>query len=81
MVAGVGPLEDVVDDLRRAVLLALAEEPRAVVCDLTGVLDGRDAAAGLLLATMGQQVRDWPAVPLAVPCPTSHCAVGCVSNR
>jgi hypothetical protein len=69
LVAGVGRLEDVVDDLRRAVLLSLAEEPRAVVCDLTGVLDGRDADAGLLLATMGQQVRDWPAVPLAVPCP------------
>ena len=69
VVAGVGPLEDVVDDLRRAVLLSLAEEPRAVVCDLTGVLDGRDADAQLLLATMGEQVRDWPAVPLAVPCP------------
>lgn len=69
VVAGVGPLEDVVDDLRRAVLLALAEEPRAVVCDLTGVLDGRDADARLLLATMGQQVSDWPAVPLAVSCP------------
>jgi hypothetical protein len=69
VVTGVGLLEDVVDDLRRALLLALAEEPRAVVCDLTGVLDGRDADARLLLATMGQQVRDWPAVPLAVPCP------------
>ena len=69
VVAGVGPLEDVVDDLRRAVLLSLAEEPRALVCDLTGVLDGRDADAQLLLATMGEQVRDWPAVPLAVPCP------------
>jgi hypothetical protein len=69
VVAGVGPLEDVVDDLRRAVLLALAEGPRAVVCDLTGVLDGRDADARLLLATIGEQVRDWPAVPLAVSCP------------
>jgi hypothetical protein len=69
VVAGVGPLEDVVDDLRRAVLLSLAEEPRAVACDLTGVLDGRDADAQLLLATMGEQVRDWPAVPLAVSCP------------
>jgi hypothetical protein len=69
VVAGVGPLEDVVDDLRLAVLLAMAEEPRAVVCDLTGVLDGRDADARLLLATLGQQVRDWPALPVAVPCP------------
>ena len=47
VVAGVGPLEDVVDDLRRAVLLSLAEEPRAVACDLTGVLDGRDGDAQL----------------------------------
>jgi hypothetical protein len=69
VVAGVGRLEDVVDDLRRAVLLSLAEDPRAVVCDLSGVLDGRDADAQLLLATMGEQVRDWPAVPLALSCP------------
>jgi len=69
VVAGVGPLEDVVDDLRRAVLLALADEPRAVVCDLTGVHDGREADARVLLTTMAEQVRDWPAVPVAVPCP------------
>lgn len=69
VVAGVGPLEDVVADLRRAVLLALAEDPRAIVCDLTGVLDGSDADARVLVATMGQHVRDWPAVPVAVPCP------------
>jgi hypothetical protein len=69
VVAGVGRPGDVVADLRRAVLLALAEDPLAVVCDLTGVLDGNDADARVLLATMSQQVRDWPAVPLAVACP------------
>jgi len=69
VVAGVGRLEDVVADLRHAALLALAEDPCAVVCDLIGVTDGSDADAGLLLATMGQQVRDWPAVPVALACP------------
>jgi hypothetical protein len=69
VVAGVGPLEDVAADLRRAMLLALAEDPRAVVCDLTGVTDGSDADARMLVAAMGQQARDWPAVPFALPCP------------
>jgi hypothetical protein len=65
VVAGEGRLEDV----GRAVLLALAEDPRAVVCDLGAVIDGSDADARLLLASVGQQVRDWPAVPVAMPCP------------
>jgi hypothetical protein len=69
MVASVGRLEDVVADLGRAVLLALAEDPRAVVCDLSAVLDGSDADARVLLAAAGQQVRDWPAVPVAMACP------------
>jgi hypothetical protein len=69
VVAGVGRLDDVVADLGRAVLMALAEEPKAVVCDLTSVIDGRDSAARALVAAAGQQVRDWPAVPIAMPCP------------
>jgi hypothetical protein len=69
VVAGVGPLADVVTDLRRAVLLALAEDPRAVVCDLSAVVDGSDADARVLMAAVGQPVRDWPAVPLAMSCP------------
>lgn len=69
VVAGAGRLADVVSDLGRAVLLALAEDPKAVVCDLTAVFDGPAADARALLATAGQQVRDWPAVPVAMPCP------------
>jgi hypothetical protein len=69
MVSSTGRLADVVGDLRRAVLLALAEEPQAVVCDLSGVVDGSDADARLLVAAAGQQVRDWPALPVAMPCP------------
>ena len=56
-------------DLGRAVLLALAEDPSAVVCDLTAVIDGTDADARVLMATTGRQVRDWPAVPVAMSCP------------
>jgi hypothetical protein len=69
MVASVGRLEDVVDDLRQAVLLALADEPRVLVCDLSAVLDGRDADARILVETAGQQVRDWPALPVLMACP------------
>jgi hypothetical protein len=69
VVSGAGPLQDVVRDLRHGVLLALAEDPKAVVCDLTAVVDGSDGDAQSLLATVGPQVHDWPAVPLAMPCP------------
>jgi hypothetical protein len=69
MVASTGRLSDVSGDLRRAVLLALAEEPLAVVCDLSGVADGNDADARSLMAAAGQQVRNWPAVPVAMACP------------
>jgi hypothetical protein len=69
VVAAVGQLSEVVDDLSRAVLHALADEPRAVVCDLSGVSDGGDAHAQVLLAAAGPVVRDWPAVPVALPCP------------
>lgn len=69
VVAGAGELADVVDDLRRAVLLSLAEGSLAVVCDLSAVTDGIDEDARLLVATMGEQTRDWPAVPMALACP------------
>jgi hypothetical protein len=69
VLGGAGPLEQVVGDLCRGALLALAEDPRAVVCDLSAVTDGSDAGAALLLATVGRHVRDWPAVPLAMACP------------
>lgn len=81
VVAGAGPLEDVVDDLRRAVLLALADEPRAVVCDLTGVHDGRDADAQVLLATLGDRCATGQLCLSRCRVPTSPCAVGCVNNR
>jgi hypothetical protein len=61
-----GQLADVVEDLDRAIQLALAEGPRAVVCDLSAVLGGADPVAIEVLATAGRHVRDWPGTPVAV---------------
>jgi hypothetical protein len=64
-----GRLSDVVEDLDRAIQLALAGGPRGVVCDLSGVLEGAEPGAVEVLATAGRHVRDWSAIPLAVVCP------------
>ena len=64
-----GLLGDVVEDLDRAIKLALAEGPRGVVCDLSAVLEGAGADAVDLLASAGRHVRDWPGIPVAVACP------------
>ena len=61
----VGRLSDVVEDLERAIQLALAEGPRGVVCDLSAVLEGVEPDALGLLATAGRHVRDWAAIPVA----------------
>jgi hypothetical protein len=64
-----GPLGDVIDDLDRAIQLALAQGPRGVVCDLSGALTGTDPGALEVLATAGRYVRDWSGTPVAVACP------------
>jgi hypothetical protein len=64
-----GRLRDVVEDLDRAIKLALAEEPRGVVCDLSAVAEGAEADTADLLAAAGRHVRDWPGIPVAVACP------------
>ena len=61
-----GRLGDVIEELDRAIQLALADGPRGVVCDLSAVLQG--AGAVDILATAGRHVRDWPAIPVAVAC-------------
>ena len=50
------------------ILNGLAEEPRAVVCDLTRVT-GVDTPSLALLAATGQQALDWPGVPIALVSP------------
>ena len=72
-----GRLGDVVDDLDRAIQLALSQECRGVVCDLSAVFEGAGPAAveGAgsvvveVLASAGRHGRDWPGVPVAVACP------------
>jgi hypothetical protein len=64
-----GRLSDVVQDLDRAIQLAVAEGPRGVVCDLSGVLQGAEPGAVEVLATAGRHVRDWSGIPVAVACP------------
>ena len=64
-----GRLGDAVDDLDRAIRLALADRPRGVVCDLSAVPEGADTGVVRVLATAGRHVRDWPGIPVAVACP------------
>src|SRR5664279_6135628 len=64
-----GHLSDVVEDLDKVIQLILADEPRGVVCDLSGVFRGAEPAAVEVLATAGRHVRDWPGIPVAMACP------------
>ena len=65
-----------VDELDRAIRLALADRPRGVVCDLSAVPEGADPGAVRVLATAGRHVRDWPAIPVPLPALTLRFAVG-----
>jgi signal transduction histidine kinase len=61
-----GRLSDVVQDLDVATQLALALEPRGVVCDLSGVIEVNATGALRMLASAGRHPRDWPGVPVAM---------------
>jgi len=63
-----GWLSDVVEDLDRAIQLALSDGPRGVVCDVSAVLEDAEPDAVDMLATAGRHVRDWPGIPIAVAC-------------
>jgi hypothetical protein len=67
-----GLLSHVVEDLDRAIELALAEAPRGVVCDLSAAHEGEELVAVDILATAGRHVRDWPAIPVVMACPNPH---------
>jgi hypothetical protein len=62
----VGSLGDLDEDLDHEIQLALADEPRAVVCDLSDEVDADRVVAAL--AAAGRHARDWPGVPVAVAC-------------
>lgn len=63
-----GPLHVVAADLDRAVRHALADEPRAVVCDLT-LVKAPAAATRPDLLPVTQEVAAWPGTPLVVASP------------
>jgi hypothetical protein len=73
----VRPLAEVTAELDREVEVALADEPRGVVCDLSGGTAGARAAVVAgdqttvieAVARVGRHVRDWPGIPVAVACP------------
>jgi hypothetical protein len=67
-----GRLSDVAKDLDHEIQRALADGPRGVVCDLTGVLEGVTPSAVEVLATAGRHVRDWPGMPVCVACPKTE---------
>ena len=64
-----GRARDVVQDLDRAVELALAQAPRGVVCDVAAVSESADPGAVEVLAGLGRHVHDWPGIPVALACP------------
>lgn len=77
-----GSLHDAAARLSRQILLALAEEPAAVVGDLSGVMvpgavhgaldrldAGLDDNAVASLAATGSEVGTWPGTPVALVCP------------
>ena len=66
VLAFAGPLGGVIEDLDRAIQLALADGPRGVVCDLSAVYEGAEPGAVELLAAAGRHVRDWPGIPVVV---------------
>jgi anti-sigma regulatory factor (Ser/Thr protein kinase) len=67
-----GSLAEVAEPAYYAVLLGLAEEPAAVVCDVSGVTGAVDHESVALLASLGAEVEQWPGVPIAVVCPDAQ---------
>ena len=76
-----GRLSDVVEDLDRAIELALADGPRGVVCDLSAEREGEEPVAVDMLAAAGRHVRDWPAIPVVVVCPDPQVREGLRAHR
>jgi hypothetical protein len=63
-----GRLGEVVEDLDKAIELALAEGHRGVICDLSAVLEDAEPEAVEVLASAGRHLHDWPGIPVAVAC-------------
>jgi hypothetical protein len=65
----VGRLGEAVQEMDRAILLALAQGPRGVVCDLSEVFEGVEQSVVEELAKVGRHARDWPGIPMVVASP------------
>jgi hypothetical protein len=76
-----GRLSDVIQDLDQAIELALTDEPRGVVCDLSAVREGQEPLAVEMLANTGRHVRDWPGIPVAVACPDPQVREALAAHR
>lgn len=71
----VGAYSGVMTPLSAAILRALAEEPGAVVCDLSAIVwragpNGEEGPSSL--AQLGDCVRNWPATPVLMACPDAR---------
>ena len=66
ILAAAGRLSDLVDEMDQGARLALAGEPRAVVCDVTRAEELGAPGALRRLALNGRHPRDWPGCPVAV---------------
>ena len=70
-----GTYGEVLTPLSAAILRVLAEEPGAVVCDLSAVVwqagpNGEDGLSSL--AQLGDCVRSWPGTPVLMACPDAR---------
>jgi histidine kinase-like protein len=70
-----GAYGDVITPLSAAILRVLAEEPSAVVCDLSAIVwrsgpNGEEGHASL--AQLGDCVRSWPGTPVLMACPDAR---------
>ncbi len=64
-----GQLAEVAEPAHALLLESLADEPATVLCDLSGVTGGPDAAGVGLLASVAAEVRQWPGTAVGVVCP------------
>ena len=66
MVEPDGPLDELADDLDHSVQCALAEFPRAVVCNVPGQLSRLSWATLDTLAAVGRHAQVWPETPVVM---------------
>lgn len=66
-----GPLAEAAELAYRAIVAALVEQPRSVLCDLSRTTGAAVPEALAVLASTGVETCSWPGVPVALVCPDS----------